>query len=49
MRASLHPAKVPYKFFVAAPDGHHEFRRTYAEHLEAIKMVRAEKKDSVKP
>ena len=48
IRASLNPAKVPYKFFVAAPDGHHEFRRTYAEHLEAIKMVRA-KKDSSKP
>jgi UPF0755 protein len=48
LRASLNPAKVPYKFFVAAPDGHHEFRKTYAEHLEAIKMVRA-KKDSVKP
>ena len=49
MRASLHPAKVPYKFFVAAPDGHHEFRRTYAEHLEAIRMVRGQKKDSLKP
>jgi UPF0755 protein len=47
--ASLYPAKVPYRFFVAAPDGHHEFRRTYAEHLEAIKMVRGEKKDSIKP
>jgi UPF0755 protein len=49
IRASLFPAKVPYRFFVAAPDGHHEFRRTYAEHLEAIKMVRGEKRDSIKP
>jgi UPF0755 protein len=49
IRASLYPAKVPYKFFVAAPDGHHEFRRTYAEHLEAIRMVRGAKKDSVRP
>ncbi len=49
MRASLNPAKVPYKFFVAAADGHHEFRRTYAEHLEAIKLVRAGRKDPVKP
>jgi UPF0755 protein len=49
IRGSLYPAKVPYRFFVAAPDGHHEFRRTYEEHLEAIKMVRAEKKDSTKP
>lgn len=39
--ASLKPAKVPYRFFVAAADGHHEFRRTYAEHLEAIRMVRS--------
>jgi len=49
IRASLYPAKVPYRFFVAAPDGHHEFRRTYAEHLEAIRMVRGQKKDSLKP
>ncbi len=40
LEASLKPAKVPYRFFVAAADGHHEFRRTYAEHLEAIRMVR---------
>jgi UPF0755 protein len=49
MRASLYPAKVPYRFFVAAPDGHHEFRRTYEQHLEAIRMLRGEKKDTVKP
>lgn len=40
IEAVLHPASVPYRFFVAAPDGHHEFRRTYAEHLAAIRMVR---------
>ncbi len=40
LEASLFPANVPYRFFVAAPDGHHEFRRTYAEHLAAIRMVR---------
>jgi UPF0755 protein len=40
IEAALHPAKVPYRFFVAHPDGHHEFRRTYREHLEAIRMVR---------
>lgn len=39
--AALHPAKVPYRFFVAHPDGHHEFRTTYREHLEAIRLVRA--------
>jgi hypothetical protein len=32
---------VPFLYFVAHPDGHHEFRKTYKEHLEAIKMVRA--------
>lgn len=46
IEASLHPAKVPYRFFVAAPDGHHEFRRTYAEHLEAIRLVRRAQPDS---
>jgi UPF0755 protein len=39
--AALHPAKVPYRFFVAHPDGHHEFRTTYREHLAAIRLVRA--------
>lgn len=41
LEASLYPANVPYLFFVAHPNGHHEFRRTYNEHLEAIRMVRA--------
>ncbi len=40
IKAALYPAKVPYRYFVAHPDGHHEFRRTYTEHLEAIKLVR---------
>lgn len=39
--ASVAPANVPYLYFVAAPDGHHEFRTTYAEHLQAIREVRA--------
>ena len=30
--AALYPAQVPYKFFVAFPDGHHEFRVTQAQH-----------------
>jgi UPF0755 protein len=38
--ASLRPAKVNFRYFVAHPDGHHEFRRTYEEHLAAIRMVR---------
>lgn len=44
--AVLHPANVPYRFFVAAMDGHHEFTRTYAEHLAAIRRVRRERADS---
>lgn len=41
IEAVLHPANVPYRFFVAASDGHHEFTRTYDEHLAAIRRVRA--------
>lgn len=41
LEASLYPANVPYRFFVAHPNGHHEFRTTYRQHLEAIQMVRA--------
>jgi UPF0755 protein len=38
--AALNPASVTYLFFVAHPDGHHEFRNTFAEHQQAIAMVR---------
>jgi UPF0755 protein len=41
LSAAVHPASVPYKFFVAHPDGHHEFRTTYREHLSAIRLVRS--------
>ncbi len=40
LRAALHPADVPFLYFVAAPDGHHEFRRTLKEHEAAVKAVR---------
>lgn len=40
IEAALFPADVDFLYFVAHPDGHHEFRRTYREHLEAIRMVR---------
>ena len=50
LEAALYPVRVSYRYFVAAPDGHHEFRRTYAEHVAAIEMVRrAAKIDSVRP
>ncbi len=38
--AALHPAPVPYLYFVAKEDGHHEFSRTLREHNRAIQKVR---------
>jgi UPF0755 protein len=40
LEAALYPANVPYLFFVARPDGHHEFRETFAEHERAIREIR---------
>jgi UPF0755 protein len=40
--ASLFPAKVPYRFFVAHPDGHHEFTTSFREHGVAVKGARRE-------
>lgn len=39
--AALHPAPVPFLYFVAHPDGHHEFRATLREHNEAVRRMRA--------
>ncbi len=41
IEAAVFPANVPYLYFVAHPDGHHEFRTTFREHTEAIRQVRA--------
>ena len=41
LAAAVNPAHVPYLFFVAQPDGHHEFRTTFAEHLQAVRESRA--------
>ena len=41
LQAALYPADVPFLYFVAAPDGHHEFRRTLEEHNAAVRAVRA--------
>lgn len=38
--AALYPASVPYKFFVAFPDGHHEFTTSFAQHSVAVKSAR---------
>jgi UPF0755 protein len=40
--ASLYPANVPYRFFVAYPDGHHEFTTSFAEHSVAVRSARRE-------
>ena len=40
IQASLYPAKVPYLYFVAGPDGRHIFAKTYAEHLRNIAKLR---------
>ncbi len=40
IEASLFPADVPYRYFVAHPDGHHEFRVTFKEHKAARNKVR---------
>jgi UPF0755 protein len=40
LEAALHPARVPYLYFVAGPDGRHVFAKTYAEHLRNIAKVR---------
>lgn len=42
--AALNPANVPYKFFVAHPDGHHEFRVTFREHTEARAAIRRQQR-----
>jgi peptidoglycan lytic transglycosylase G len=43
LEASLHPAPVPYLYFVAGPDGRHLFARTYAEHLRNIAKLRRDR------
>lgn len=43
IEAALYPANVPYLYFVAHPDGHHEFRQTFSEHTEARAQIRREK------
>src|SRR3954471_11742301 len=43
LAAAANPASVPYLYFVASPDGHHEFRMTLGEHTTAIRQVRSAK------
>lgn len=45
--AALYPADVPYLYFVSKRDGTHYFSKNYSEHLEAIKIIQAEIKQSL--
>jgi UPF0755 protein len=40
IEATLYPANVPYLYFVAYPDGHHEFRLRLQEHQVAARAAR---------
>lgn len=40
IEATLYPARVPYLYFVAYPDGHHEFRTRLEEHRMASRAAR---------
>jgi UPF0755 protein len=46
LTAAANPANVPYLYFVASSDGHHEFRMTLDEHTTAIKQVRSANRSS---
>ena len=41
IEAALFPADVPFLYFVAHPDGHHEFTSTVREHNEMVRRMRA--------
>ena len=41
--ASLYPASVSYRYFVAHPDGHHEFNVDYRSHERAVALLRRER------
>ena len=43
--ATLNPANVPYLYFVAHPDGHHEFRTSFEEHSRAITAIKREQRE----
>ncbi|HEX9083735.1 MAG TPA: endolytic transglycosylase MltG [Gemmatimonadaceae bacterium] len=49
LAAAANPANVPYLYFVASKDGHHEFRMTLDEHTTAIRQIRASMPAKKKP
>ncbi len=46
--AALNPAAVPYRYFVAHTDGHHEFHVDYRSHERAVAAVRRERDAAAK-
>ncbi|MDH4351682.1 MAG: endolytic transglycosylase MltG, partial [Gemmatimonadota bacterium] len=38
--AALYPAETDFLYFVATRNGHHEFSRSYREHLVTIRTLR---------
>jgi len=40
IKATLYPANAAFLYFVAHPDGHHEFRVTLREHEAAVRVAR---------
>jgi UPF0755 protein len=38
LQAVLYPAKTDFRYYVAKKDGYHVFAKTYAEHLNNIKI-----------
>jgi len=49
IEAALYPASVPFLYFVAHPDGHHEFRQTFAQHTQARAQIRKDNPPSRQP
>ena len=47
--AALSPAAVPYRYFVAHLDGHHEFHVDFASHSRAVAAVRRERAAAAAP
>lgn len=40
IEAVLHPPALPWLYFVAGPDGRHQFSRSYPEHLKSVQRIR---------
>jgi UPF0755 protein len=49
LAAAMEPAKSDAMFFVAFPDGHSEFTKTFAEHTVAVKAARLARDSAAKP